>query len=71
MKYQYLKELRNKVGVSTKEIAKGIGISSAYYSQIENGRRRLTYILAVKIATYFNMKPDEIFYLDEQKDLKL
>ena len=32
------------------------------YCQIENGQRRLSYQMAVKIAKIFNLKPDDIFY---------
>lgn len=43
---------------------KKLGISPAYYSQIENKRRRLYYFLAVKMADIFKMTPDELFYDD-------
>lgn len=49
-------------------MADDCGISKSYYSQIENGKRRLYYDLAVKIAAVFHMKPDELFY-DEQTKL--
>ena len=50
--------------MSCVDIAKIVGISPAYYSQIENKSRRLYYFMAVKIAKVFNMTPDELFYDD-------
>ena len=62
-----LKKLRLKNNYTSKYIADLLGISKPFYSQIENGRRRLTYDMAVRIATIFKMKPDEIFYEDHKK----
>ena len=59
-----LQELRKAHNLSYDEIAKALNISKAYYWQIENGNRNLYYKLAKKIASYFNMKPDDIFYDD-------
>ena len=41
-----------------------LGISKPFYWQIENGKRNLSYKMAIKIASIFNMKPDDIFYKD-------
>ncbi|WP_193065340.1 helix-turn-helix transcriptional regulator [Oceanobacillus oncorhynchi] len=60
-----LKHFRNKFGLTYKEVADRIGISKEHYWMIENGKRRLNYDLAVKIARVFNMKPDDIFLNDE------
>jgi len=57
-----LQELRKKFNLSHEKIAQEIGISKAYYWQIEHNNRRLYYELAVKIAKVFNLKPDDIFY---------
>ena len=61
-----LKKLRLKNNYTSKDIANILGISKPFYSQIENGRRRLSYDMAVKIASIFKMKPDEIFYEDHK-----
>ena len=37
-------------------------ISAFYYFKIENGKRKLDYKMAVKIASIFNLTPDDIFY---------
>lgn len=57
-----LQNLRKKNKMSYEEVAKEIGISKAYYWQIENGNRRLYYDLALKIAKVFKTKPDNLFY---------
>lgn len=44
------------------EIAKAIGITTAYYSMIENGKRIPPYRIMKLISDYFNVKPDYFFY---------
>jgi putative transcriptional regulator len=56
-----LKVMRNKKGLTCKQVADLVGISKEYYWMIENGKRRLTYDLAVKIAKVFDTSPDDIF----------
>lgn len=63
-----LKEIRTKKGITYQEVANQVGISKEYYWMIENGKRRLTYELAVKIAKVFNSNPDYIF-LDNQSTI--
>ena len=66
-KHTKLEELRIKNNYTHLEMANLLGISKAYYWQIENGNRNLYYHLAKKIAKIFNLKPDDIFYEDEQE----
>ncbi|WP_117168842.1 helix-turn-helix transcriptional regulator [Paraliobacillus sediminis] len=56
-----LKKIRNKEDLTYQEVANQVGISKEYYWMIENGKRRLTYELAVKIAKVFKSSPDYIF----------
>lgn len=60
-----LKEMRVKNKLTYQEVADHIGISKEFYWMIENGQRRLTYEMAVKIAKIFNSSPDYIFLNDE------
>ena len=60
----YLKELREQQGLSYEDMAKKLGISKAFYWQIEHKNRRLYYDMAKKIAEIFNLKPDDIFFED-------
>lgn len=62
--YKKLKELRQKNKYTTQIMADKLGISKAFYCQIENGVRRLSYDMAVRIANIFNLKPDTIFFKD-------
>lgn len=68
--YKKLKEFRAKYKYSTKQMADFLGISKPFYSQVENGLRRLSYDMAVRISLLFNTKPDEIFYNDHVKEKK-
>ncbi len=57
-----LKSLRIEHNYTALEMSLMLGISKAYYSQIETGKRNLYYKLAIKIARIFDLKPDDIFY---------
>lgn len=63
-----LKLLRQARGYSCQAMANKLHISKSFYWQLENSKRRLSYELAIQIATIFKMKPDELFY-DDFKDL--
>ncbi len=55
-----LRELRADRGVTLKEMAQAIGVSSAYLSALEHGRRgRPSWYLIQRIITYFNVIWDE------------
>lgn len=64
--YEKLKSIRIKAGYSHNDMANMLNISKPYYWQIENGNRNLYYDLAKQIAAIFDMKPDDIFYEEEQ-----
>lgn len=61
-----LKELREQKKYSYEYMAKKLGISKAYYWQLEHKNRRLSYEMAKNIASIFSLKPDDIF-LEENK----
>ncbi len=69
--HKKLKEIRYKNHMTSREIAEKVGISKPFYCQIENGKRRLSYDLAVKIASVFKVKPDYLFYDDFFNDIVL
>jgi putative transcriptional regulator len=60
-----LKKIREENNYSGSDVAEMVGITKGYYSLIENGKRGLSYPLAVKIAAVFNLKPDDIFLNNE------
>lgn len=59
-----LKKIRNEKNITVNEMAKRLSISPSFYTQIENGKRTLTYKMAVRISEIFNKKPDKIFLED-------
>lgn len=61
-KIDKLQIIRNEKNITYKSMAEMLGVSKTFYWQIENGKRRLTYELAKRIANVLNMKPDDIFY---------
>lgn len=64
LKSPILKELRIEKGYNYKQMAEILGISKSFYWQLENKKRRLTYEMAIKIASVFRKKPDDIFYYE-------
>ncbi len=62
--YKKLKELRQEKRYTTQKMGEKLGISKAFYCQIENGKRRLSYDMAIRIAAIFRVRPDTIFYDD-------
>lgn len=60
-----LKELREKNNYSYEDMAQMLEISKSYYWQIEHKNRRLYYEMAKDIAKIFNLKPDDIFFDEE------
>jgi transcriptional regulator with XRE-family HTH domain len=55
-----LRQLRAERGLSQKEMAAGLGLSAAYLSALEHGRRgKPSWALVQKIIGYFNVIWDE------------
>lgn len=61
-RYEKLYELRKKNNLNIYEMGALLGVTGAYYWQLENKKRRLFYDIAMNIARIFNMNPDDIFY---------
>lgn len=68
--YKKLKETRYKNKYTTRQMGGMLEISKPFYCQLENGTRRLSYDMAVKIARVFKTKPDKIFYNDHIEEKK-
>lgn len=55
-----LRQMREERGVSLKDMAKALRVSSAYLSALEHGRRgKPTWMLLQRIIAYFNVIWDE------------
>lgn len=65
--YYKLRRMRKEKNYTIQIMASNLGISKPFYSQIETGKRRLSYRMAVMIANIFECKPDDIFYDDQKK----
>lgn len=65
VKREKLYRIRKRHNMTLQQVADRIGVSKPYYWKIEKGQSRLSYDLAVKIASVFNMKPDDIFLQHE------
>lgn len=59
-----LKECRKRKNYSQGFMARKLHISKTFYSTIENGKRRLSYDNALKMANIFHMTTDELFKHD-------
>jgi len=65
-----LRALREERGLSLKDMAKALRVSSAYLSALEHGRRgKPTWILLQRIITYFNVIWDEAEELQRLAEL--
>lgn len=56
-----LAELRKNVGLTQKQMAEKLNISESYYCQLENGNRRMSLEMALKISSILKKTPNEIF----------
>jgi transcriptional regulator with XRE-family HTH domain len=65
-----LRALRQSRGVTLKDMAKALNVSSAYLSALEHGRRGTpTWVLLQRIITYFNIIWDEAEELQRLAEL--
>jgi transcriptional regulator with XRE-family HTH domain len=53
--YKFIKEIRQKKGISQAEVAKRIGISRSSYITFEQGKNELSFSEAVKLADFFGI----------------
>ncbi|HIX15246.1 MAG TPA: helix-turn-helix transcriptional regulator [Candidatus Hungatella pullicola] len=63
-----LEEIRKQRGLRQEELAEAMGVSRQTISSLENGRYNPSVILAIKLARYFEMKVEDIFIYEEEKD---
>lgn len=59
-----LKQLRHKKNETQEQTSKSLDISRAMYSHYENGIRLPRINVAIKMATYFGVKVDDIIFLN-------
>jgi transcriptional regulator with XRE-family HTH domain len=70
-----IRELREERGVTLKQMARALDVSSAYLSALEHGKRgKPTWSLLQRIITYFNViwdEAEELLRLAELSDPKI
>jgi transcriptional regulator with XRE-family HTH domain len=70
-----LRQMRDERGITLKEMARALNVSSAYLSALEHGRRgKPTFTLLQKIIHYFNViwdDAEELQRLAEMSDPKI
>ncbi|MCA1407096.1 helix-turn-helix transcriptional regulator [Ensifer sp. IC3342] len=70
-----MRELRRKKGVSQKQMAAAIGVSAAYLSALEHGKRGApSFDFLQRVAGYFNViwdEADELFRIADISDPKV
>lgn len=65
-----IKKLRIEKGVSQEEVAKVLGVSCKLYCEIENGDVSIKTSQLVAFCKFFNISPDYILELiDEKREL--
>lgn len=64
-----LRDLRNDRDLSQKEIAECIYCSQRAYSHYENGTRDIPIDILIKLANYFNVSIDYIYYRTSVKEV--
>lgn len=65
-----IRELRNQMGISQKDLAKQLGIPANTFNQYETGKREPDYETLIKIASFFGIPVDVLLGRDPDIILK-
>lgn len=57
-----LKQIRSEKGITQEELAKAVGITRPYLSDIERGIKTPGGHIIIRIANYFKLPVEEIFF---------
>lgn len=57
----FIKERRQKMGLTQEDVSKKLGISQVAYGRYELGLREPNFSLIIKISEVLNFKPGEFF----------
>ena len=66
-----LAQLRNKKGVSARDMSLSIGQNHAYINNIESGKALPSMTIFFYICEYLNLTPAEFFDMDSRNPMKL
>lgn len=67
MKREWMVQQRKDLGMTQEQIARAIGISRSYYTEIENGTHTPSGKTALRISTFFNVDMS-IFFCSECRE---
>lgn len=62
-----LEEIRKEHGIKQDELANALKVSRQTIGSLENGRYNPSILLAFKIARYFGMQIEDIFFYEEDQ----
>lgn len=63
---EWLKKIRLEKGLTHDDIARGVGIQRAYFTMIENGRKRPSVDIAKKIGNLLGFDWTRFFEVDPE-----
>lgn len=55
-----LRLLREKSKLTQREVAEALNITRSYYTMLENGQRRPSLMLTIKMASFFKVTVEEL-----------
>ena len=61
-----IEEIRKERGIRQEDLAHAMGVSRQTISSLENGRYNPSILLAYKIASFFEMKIEDVFMFEEE-----
>ena len=62
-----LRSIRNKYGYTQNDMAESIDVSYIHYSQIEQGRHRMSLELMLTIVTKYGVDPNTLFGIESRE----
>lgn len=66
MRITYLiKEIREKQGLTLRDLSRKTGISNGYLSEIENNQKHPSFFNMVIIAKALNVKLEQLYHLEQ------
>ncbi|WP_242655757.1 helix-turn-helix domain-containing protein [Desulfofundulus australicus] len=71
MRNEKMYQLRLKMGLSQRQVAEAVGISQSSYAMIEGGHRHPRKEVEKKLADFFGVTVDELFFSQDYHGARL
>lgn len=68
MKMNYLKQLRKDAGLSQEDVAKSLGVSRQTYCNYENGVRKMSPAMLLRVSNFYNISTDDLLRGSDQTE---